>query len=338
MYEDGEFGVIVNKQKAYELYQDIPDREESMNSIGLLLYNKNQYESAAEWYRKWSEKGNPTALNNLGTCYELGNGVQQNITKAYEVYEEAAKKRNSQAMSNLGYIWYKKGKASNSQEQLEEAARWFRSAISADGTMRDSFYYLGLMHQNGHGVEKCYRSAFKYYILAAELDHFIACEKLGNLCYSGYGCVRPDKTKAYEWYEVGAQKGNSQCINNMGLMLENGFDAVLPDPLKAAELYQKAHNRKNTDATFNLGLLYLNSPDIFNIPDEKAMNYIQSSAVRGNARAQDYLINIGITNNRSEFLQSDQKYEIDEFETESEESEEEEEVVLRPKNNGNLPW
>ena len=52
MYEDGEFEVIVNKQKAYELYQDIPDREESMNSIGLLLYNKNQYESAAEWYRK----------------------------------------------------------------------------------------------------------------------------------------------------------------------------------------------------------------------------------------------------------------------------------------------
>lgn len=47
--------------------------------------------------------------------------------------------------------------------------------------MKDSFYYLGLMYQNGDGVEQCYNSAFRYYNFAADLGHDVAFEKLGNL-------------------------------------------------------------------------------------------------------------------------------------------------------------
>lgn len=52
IYEKGEFGIEVDKQKAYEYYQEVPDSEESMNSIGSLLYDKGEYKRAADLFRK----------------------------------------------------------------------------------------------------------------------------------------------------------------------------------------------------------------------------------------------------------------------------------------------
>jgi len=52
------------------------DDTQAMNALGSISYNeKKEYTSAAEWFRKASEKGCPRALNNLGVCYELGKGV-----------------------------------------------------------------------------------------------------------------------------------------------------------------------------------------------------------------------------------------------------------------------
>jgi len=86
---------------------------------------------------------NPTSMNNLGTCYELGKGVDKDILRAYDLYEEASKKGNAQAMSNLGYLYYKEAKIRSSEEQYLEAAHWFRYSIAEDERLKDSHYYLG---------------------------------------------------------------------------------------------------------------------------------------------------------------------------------------------------
>ena len=77
-----------------------------------------------------------------------------NVNKATELYEESAKKGNALAMSNLGYLCYKKGKVSSTHQQFKEAARWFRFSIAEDYSIKDSHYYLGVMHQSGDGVEQ----------------------------------------------------------------------------------------------------------------------------------------------------------------------------------------
>lgn len=103
-------------------------------------------------------------------------------------------------------------------------------------------------------------------------------------------------------------------------MVEAGFDAYVPNPARAAEFYSQAHQLENTDATFNLGLLYLNTPD-FEVDNVEAFKLIQAASIKGNARAQDYLVNIGFVNNRSEFVQvyNEREQEI-ESELEEEES------------------
>ena len=55
-----------------------------MNALGSIFYNEmKDYKQAAEWFKKAAEKGFTRALNNLGTCYELGHGVQQDRDAAF---------------------------------------------------------------------------------------------------------------------------------------------------------------------------------------------------------------------------------------------------------------
>ena len=112
-------------------------------------------------------------------------------------------------MGNLGYLYFKKGKLNSNHQQFGEAAHWFRFAISKDATLRDPNFYIGVMHLNGLGVDKCYKTAYRYFKIAADLGHSGACTKAGDIIYSGLGCLKADKTAAYEWYDQGSQLMNA---------------------------------------------------------------------------------------------------------------------------------
>ena len=42
------------------------------------------YVKAVEWYRKAADQGYSPAKNNLGDCYAVGKGVEQDYVKAAE--------------------------------------------------------------------------------------------------------------------------------------------------------------------------------------------------------------------------------------------------------------
>jgi len=55
-------------------------------------------------------------MNNIGTCYELGHGTEKDIQLAFDYYHQAAVKGNVQAMSNLGFMYFRKAKQSNDED------------------------------------------------------------------------------------------------------------------------------------------------------------------------------------------------------------------------------
>jgi TPR repeat protein len=65
-------------------------------------------------------------MNNLGYCYELGGGVDQDMTKAFELYEQSALLGHSTAMYNLGNC-YKC--ARGVLKDLEKAKEWYTKAV-----------------------------------------------------------------------------------------------------------------------------------------------------------------------------------------------------------------
>ena len=68
-------------------------------------------------------------MNSLGSCYIRGEGVDQDLTKGFELYEQSALLGNSNAMYNVG-VFYEEGLGV--PRNLNKAKEWFTKA-SAQG-------------------------------------------------------------------------------------------------------------------------------------------------------------------------------------------------------------
>ena len=67
-------------------------------------------------YRKDAEQGDPRAQYNLGCCYELGDGVEKDLSQAYIWYYLAAEKGNELA----AYRLYKLNNDYEKQQKMEK--------------------------------------------------------------------------------------------------------------------------------------------------------------------------------------------------------------------------
>ena len=79
---------------------------QAQDDIGTIYTKLNNYKSAVIWYNKAIKNGNARSMFNLAFCYETGNGVDKNISKAINLYTKAAKKGHIESMNTLGHILY----------------------------------------------------------------------------------------------------------------------------------------------------------------------------------------------------------------------------------------
>jgi len=66
------------------------------------------YAEAMTWYRKAADKGNATAMYNVGVLYENGFGVHMDTDKAIEWYKKAAADNSEDAKAALKALAQKK--------------------------------------------------------------------------------------------------------------------------------------------------------------------------------------------------------------------------------------
>ena len=111
----------VEEKQEYEF-----DAETCFNNAEKLYLKKN-YEEAARWYKMAAEQGHARAQNNLGYCYEHGEGVMQNYYEAVKWYTKAAEKGNPYAQYSLG-LCYENGRGVAKSGYY--AVDWYRKASS----------------------------------------------------------------------------------------------------------------------------------------------------------------------------------------------------------------
>jgi TPR repeat protein len=99
-----------------------------------------------EWFRKASDQGCPRGLQNLGTCYELGKGVEVDTDQAFHMYKESAEKGNVAGMLSLALLCYKTAKQTKSQKQFKMAAHWFLELTMRDSENAEPWFYLGQLY------------------------------------------------------------------------------------------------------------------------------------------------------------------------------------------------
>lgn len=196
---------------------------------------------AVKWYRKAAERGNGSAMNNLGTMYHTGRGIDQSYTQAAEWYHRAAAVGNAMAMNSLG-IMYQDGLGVMQDDT--QASEWYHKAAAAGNA--SAMTNIGMMFGLGQAMEQDDVQAMNWYRKGAEAGDGTAMNNLGWMYKNGRG-VEQDDLKAVEWYCKGAEAGNAMAMNNLGWMYQHGR-GVKQNDIQAAKWYQKAYDNGCAEA------------------------------------------------------------------------------------------
>ena len=110
-------------------------------------------------------------------------------------------------------------------------------------------FNLGVIYDNGYGVEQSYKTAAKWYTLAAEQGDVSAQYNLGHMYSNGEGVVQNYKTAA-KWYTLAAEQGDVSAQYNLGLLYGKG-QGVIQDNIYAHMWWNIAASSGHSNATEN---------------------------------------------------------------------------------------
>lgn len=127
---------------------------------------------------KASNLSHAGATTSLALCYFTGKGVEQDLSKAIPLFQQAAEQGNKQ----VGLLGERSALATASAD-----ARPLPSHLQAE-------FRLGLCYEEGSGVELNQAKAVTYYVRAAAKNYPEAMVRLG-LCYKLGSGVEQDEAK-----------------------------------------------------------------------------------------------------------------------------------------------
>ena len=248
-------------------------------------------ETAAEWFQKAVDMGNPFAAYSLGSLYRRGEGVEQNDKQAFSLFLMAASDKispNAYAMYQLGGM-YQNG--IGTEQDLKESERWYQRAyqgfLSLEEKSRDDklWYRLGQMNMAGIGTAVNLEAAKLYFNRSAAYGNTDAEYGLGCL-YANPDFSEYNIPKSIEHFFKAAEAQNQFAQYQLGRLYLGENEDIPRDIEKALSFLQLSADQGNQFAQYQLGRLYLGENE--NIPRdiEKALSFLQLSADQGNQFAQ----------------------------------------------------
>jgi hypothetical protein len=162
---------------------------------------------------------------------------------------------------------YEKGLAAYERRDYAAAfTEWKESAEQGDPR---SQYELGLMYENGEGVQQNDLEALRWYRQSAEQGLMAAQNSLGVMYSEGRGAPKDD-LEAVKWYYRAAKQGMHDALFNLALSYEKGR-GVPQDYNVAAITYLEAAKRGYPPAQANVGLLY--AKNVPGVPQDYSLAY-----------------------------------------------------------------
>ncbi|MCP4055134.1 MAG: sel1 repeat family protein [Mesoflavibacter sp.] len=175
------------------------------------LNNQGKYKKSFDIFSKLAvEDGHALSVLNIARMLLKGRGVKQDCEKAIGYFKILAEEPNC------------------SKIQLEAQ------------------FALGLIHQTGEGVKQDFKTAFDYYMQAAEQGHIEAQNSLGELYHEGKG-VEQNYQEAFSWWSKAADQGDANAQYYLGCMYHNGQGTEKDDD-KAVEMLLKAADQGHAES------------------------------------------------------------------------------------------
>ncbi len=248
------------------IYADDEETLELKATAALVLdsyyYDLDDFESSVRYSEIGAEAGNADAIRRLGYAYRYGEGVEQNLEKAAELYGRAADMGDAKAINNLGLMYeFGRGVEMNKEKAVELYAKASELGHAA------ATCNLGWMYEFGEGVEKDEVKAVELYAKSADMGHPRGIKSLGIMYSSGKG-VEKNVPKAAELFEKAAELGEVSAMTALGVLYIIGEDGITRNVPKAVALLSKAAEMGSEDAKSALDILAKN-PELNDEPEEK---------------------------------------------------------------------
>ncbi len=174
------------------------------------------YTKAANWYRKAAKQEVPGALVNLARLHVEGRGVKRDPDEALHLLEQASQLGSAPAQFNLGAAYLQ---GLGTEADPEEAAVWFEMA--AEQGHAPAAYNLAVLYQRGGAIESDLEEAERYFTIAADAGDAFAHLALGDLLAQS----KTELAKAIAHLDVAARAGVAAAQNRLAIMLAKGEGA-----------------------------------------------------------------------------------------------------------------
>lgn len=176
------------------------------------------YEKAFELYLAVANTGDPEAQFIAGAMYNVGRGVDKNLSKSFPLLRDAAEQGKSTVDSEMAIAQaYLLG--AGVPRDIDMAIDWYSRA--AEHGSSEAQNELGYIYSSGKYIKEDLKKAVYYFRQAAFNGHPVAQYNLGVTYYTGMG-QDFDLKQAYAWFELARANGHKNAeksIEDLGLEL-----------------------------------------------------------------------------------------------------------------------
>lgn len=212
-----------------------------------------------------AQSGDVQAQYELGLAYLHGEGVKEDYLLAKQWLEQSANANFADAQTAIGEMYFK---GIGVEQDYQQAKIWFEKSAKQGNPYAE--HYLGMMYLGGLGVEYKPKQAEYWFKRAVKQDLAEAKFALGELYF--YSHVYKVKTKMTKkeilsLYQQSAEQGFAPAQYKLGIFYQTGI-------------------MSSKSQKINLFDLVANSTTINNEDMQKAIIWLETSAVQGYVKAQ----------------------------------------------------
>lgn len=293
--QEKKWGFCETEEQAQQRLQAEEAEEQYQTVLRMLnaTTRKSQKKELYEKLLKVAEKGHQKAMEKVAYAMLFGDYMNQNITKAREMFEKLAVEGSPKAQTALGFL-YAAGLGVNSSQ----AKALVYYTFGALGGNMIAHMILGYRYLGGVGVPQSCESALTHYRLVANqvasdvsLTGGSAVQKIRLLDEvenpgSTSGMLEED---LIQYYQFLAEKGDVQAQVGLGQLHLHGGRGVEQNHQRAYDYFNQAANAGNTHAMAFLGKMYSEGSEFLPQNNETALQYFKKASDLGNPVGQSGL-------------------------------------------------
>ena len=127
----GRYDILAGLALATGLALSLPAMADT--KAGVDAWTRGDFAAAVKEWQVQAARGDGDAVFNLGQAYRLGKGVPQDLTKAEQLFGQAAGLGHLQAADNYGLLLFQRGERPKALPYLRAAADRGDPRIAASG-------------------------------------------------------------------------------------------------------------------------------------------------------------------------------------------------------------